>query len=127
MKALLDHLARLASLPYQMRFIVSGTSNEYVLPEELLEVAENRLALALASQGNLSEEQRGALNRLRRVMEAEGRSIPFDDQSMSNLDLVERNEAWRRIRTEAAQCLELFQFDLKAWESANIPGRPSRV
>jgi hypothetical protein len=32
MKALLDNLARLASLAYQMRFIVNGTRNEYVLP-----------------------------------------------------------------------------------------------
>jgi hypothetical protein len=120
MKALLDHLARLASLAYQMRFIVSGTSNEYVLPEELLEVAENRLALALAGQGNLSEEQRDALTRLREVIGTEGRRIQFDNESVSNLDLVRHNEAWGRVRTEAAKSLGVLGFDLRAWELANV-------
>jgi hypothetical protein len=118
MNALLQHLARLASTRYQMRFVVNGTSTEYALPEELLEAAENRVVLALADDA-LPDARRRALQRLRTVMENDGRAVPFDDESVSNQELVERNEPWRRIRTEAAHCLEVLGFDLGQWESEN--------
>lgn len=119
MNALLQHLARLASSRYQMRFVVNGTSTEYALAEELLEAAENRVVVALADDA-LADEHRRALRKLLTVMEGEGRAVPFDDDSVPNRELVERNEPWGRIRAEAALCLNALGFDLAKWESENV-------
>lgn len=114
-------LAPLASLWYQRRFILGGTREEYVLPQEVVESARSiaETISQLHSAGlpcGLSEHEIEALDSFRkRVLELEA-NIPFEDDTVSLTELIEANEAWDAVRAESRRCLEQLGISLLDWE-----------
>jgi hypothetical protein len=100
-------LAPLASLKEQEKYIVHGTKDEYLLPEELLERAWNLLAertdIALPASENLAH--------LRAAVEV--CDVP---EEVSNEQLVRQYEPWLEVRARAKAYLEEIGFDLEAYE-----------
>lgn len=108
---LLRSLARLSSEKYQNAFIVHGTKDEYVLPEDLVEDVASLCVLAQR------EEQRGeflpyeleALGRMLSDIRTRGRRIFAAAMPTTAASLVHDNEEWRSLRTEAQSCLNTFR------------------
>jgi len=102
-------LGRLASIDFQRRFCVGGTKSEYVSPSEILESAANAVQTTLASQV-LSKEFDGSQQQaLREFLQAANMiapEIPFDNESVSVEDLIERDPVWNKARASAQKCLD---------------------
>ncbi len=100
-------LAPLASVKEQEQYIVHGTEDEYLLAEELLEMAWNLLAerkdIALPASETLSH-----LRDAVRVCD-----VP---EEVSNEQLVREYEPWLEVRRLAKAYLEELGFDLEAYE-----------
>jgi len=107
-------LAPLASQAAQRRWIVSATADSYLVPEELLEDAQDaaRYAGLPHIRGSLSA---GLLPALERLAELAGR---VDLGGKSNEALVERDPAWAAVREQTRVCLGVLGFDLSRWEAA---------
>lgn len=115
---LIRRLRRLASITYQRKYIIGGTKDEYVLPDELLETTEDLVKLILSkptSSEYFSERELSCLVAMQAILKHEGDKLPFDG-SVSNEDLIENDTAWAAIRSTAQQCLRLFGLDLADWE-----------
>jgi hypothetical protein len=100
-------LAPLASVKEQEKYIVHGTKDAYLLPEELLERAWNLLAerkdIALPASKHLAP--------LRDAVDA--CDVP---EEVSNEQLVRSYEPWLKVRALAQACLKEMGFDLEAYE-----------
>ena len=100
-------LAPLASAKEQEKYIVHGTGDEYLLAEEVLEMAWNLLAertdIAFPASENLA--------RLRDAVEA--CDVP---EEVSNEQLVYEYKPWLKARALAKVYLEEIGFDLEAYE-----------
>ena len=55
--SLLKGLAQLASRDYHYDYIVNGTKDEYVVPEELLDTVRGRIAGALREPNGITQQQ----------------------------------------------------------------------
>ena len=122
MKRISDILARLASLLYQQKFIIGGTRDKYVLPDQLLGEVISYMNTMLSNpnlSGALNEKQREELASLLHDLERLSCLIPFDDESVSNEELVLRNQCWIDVRNLASAFLNKGGFDLKEWEKNN--------
>jgi hypothetical protein len=115
---LLRDLATLASERLQERYVINGTREEYLLPEEVFESALSSASSAVApvAVSSLSPTERDAtrkfVNELRDVSER----LPLEDPRISNEELIMRNESWAAARSAAKVLLEQFGFDLGRWE-----------
>jgi hypothetical protein len=118
-----EALSRLASAPYQMKYIVHGTSEEYVLPEDLIDSASSIIQTTLSSsilRKSLSQsEQQELFALLTRLRELE-KKIPFNDESVSNYDLVQNNPFWGEARSRSKEFLEAAGWNLRDWERQNV-------
>lgn len=111
-----ERLAPIASLAAQRRYIVHGTSEEYCLPSELLNDADDvirQVRTMTAVRDTLSTTAVQTLLDLERLLDAAGNSV---DSIASNEELVEGDTAWRAVREHAALCLTAMNFDLHEWE-----------
>jgi hypothetical protein len=111
-------LRPLASIAYQRRYIVGGTKDEYVLPDELLESAYSSIQPILTRpevSSTFSEAELSCILKMLRCLDREGDKLPSDG-SISNEDLVENNAAWAAIRSTAQQCLNVLGVNLSEWE-----------
>lgn len=122
MNRIFDMLARLASLLYQQQFIIAGTRDEYVLPDQLLSEVISYINTMLSNSKfsrtlteNQLEELAGMLHNFERLSS----QIPFDDESVSNEELVLQNQYWIDARKLAFGFLENSGFDIKKWEKNN--------
>ncbi len=114
---LIKELACLASERFQQRYIVDGTVDEYVLPEEVL-FAPKGSALAAQGEGyrsQFSTEELGAIRRFVEIVTDELEKVPLDG-SISNRELVFGNDAWARARRTARETLDALGVDLGEWE-----------
>ncbi len=122
MNRVFDILSRLASLLYQRKYIICGTIDEYVLPDQLLDEAIAYINTML-SNPRLSEcfqeKQLKELIDLVQNLELLFGQIPFEDESVSNEELVLSNQCWIDARNLAAEFLNKRGYDLKAWEKDN--------
>lgn len=103
MKKLLSSLATIASVEYQKKYIINGTKDEYLLPEDIFEEAVGSLRVVLGNEilnQKYSLEQKQKMQNLFELMKELGPKIPFNDEKVSNEDLVLRNNHWVRIRSE---------------------------
>jgi hypothetical protein len=110
---LVRDLARVASKDYQLEHIVNATGDSYVLPEEVLNNLAQTLRTLLAHpelRRALSSRERDAAQRC--LEEIESASIPFDDRSVSNEELIMRDEAWSAVRAAATRFLILLEANL---------------
>src|SRR5688572_26214687 len=99
-------LAPLALLKVQQRYIVDGTKNEYLVPEELLESA----SAALEDQSITSE-----LSAVKAALAA--CDLP---ESISASQLVSEDAPWCALRSAAKTYLIATGFDLERWEAHEL-------
>jgi hypothetical protein len=115
-KRLIKELAKLASSNYQNRFITQATSEEYVLPDELLESAVSLLSTALQSptlSRSLSETERRCLSAA--LTDIRQKDIPFDAPGFS----IKDDANWVAVQKIADRCLAVLGIDLRQWEAEN--------
>ena len=109
-------LAPLASLAAQRRYIVRGARDEYLVPSELLNDADDvvrQVRTMPAARDGLSAEAVQAILALDSLLDAADRSV---ESAASGEELVERNPAWQAVREHVARCLDIMGFDLRDWE-----------
>ncbi len=107
----LNLLGPLASQAVQRRYIVGGTKDTYLAAEEVLNDGDYFLHHPeLGATQSLSSVQ--AFDRALREC---ARKVPFDDVTVSNETLVERDPYWARIIDAAKALLKEMGSDLGAW------------
>src|SRR5690606_23425091 len=100
-------LAPIASLAAQRRFIVNGTTESYLVPDELLEdVADvvRQVRDIPRVRNKLSEEASRAILDAEQLLSHAQRALR--DRDTDPAELIERNEAWRSLRRHIAHCIE---------------------
>jgi hypothetical protein len=107
MKLIHKALAPLASLEVQNRYIIKGTKDKYLLPEDLLNTAINTLFEQQAAGFDETE----ALNELKEAIRA--CDIP---EGMSKSELILGYAPWIKVRETSKKYLSEIDFDLQAWE-----------
>ena len=106
-------LAPLASLRVQDRYIVNGTKDEYLLPDELLE----RAISLLFEQRVVKVEESRKLEELKQALRA--CNLPG---TMSNSELVFDYGPWKAVREKSRDYLAEIGFDLETWEKNELGG-----
>jgi hypothetical protein len=111
MNRIQETLAPLASLAIQEKYIVNGTKDDYLLPEELLNIAINVLF-----------EQRGITIPKSKTLEDVKEAIRACDipEGMSGHDIVFGHKPWIKVRATSKRYLSEIGFDLKAWEEHEL-------
>ena len=109
-----QRLAPLASLAAQRRWIVNGTPDEYLVPEQLLEDALDAARFARMPHVR-SGLPPGLLPALEQLAELAG---CVGVEGTSNETLVESDPAWVAVREQSRVCLAVVGFDLPRWEAA---------
>lgn len=111
MKLIHQTLAPLASLRVQDRYIVHGTKDEYLLPEELLNSAIN----VLFEQKGVKLEQNEKLEELKQAIRA------CDIQEgMPNSELILNYDPWKSVQERSKDYLTEIGFDLETWEKNEL-------
>ena len=100
---LLKGLAQLASRNYQYNYIVNGTKDEYVVPEELLDTVRGRIAEALRDSSGLSQQQHDHLAALDTLAKKAYDAV-FDYNRDSLSTMVDSDE-WSAMRELANRLL----------------------
>jgi len=99
-------LACLASKEYQTQYIVRGDRRCYVLPEEMLEGAEQVLKTVLENDvlmESFTESERIAVKQcLDELLQID---LLFDDCLIDKEELIFRNESWAAARRSAQKLL----------------------
>ena len=102
-------LEPLASLEEQRRYVVGGTMDEYLLPEELIHDGFRFCEYFERADrvDPLKPNQRETLERLRDALDALGR-VPerYDRTNIS--DLIESDKGWAVMRERAREAIEAF-------------------
>ena len=104
---ILNKLGYLASEKLQVRCAVGGTSESYVVLDQLVEDASSFLRDPLTLGSGLDTSG------LRSALEA----LEINDE-MSNETIVNSNKSWARLRSEARRLLDASKVDLAAFEAA---------
>lgn len=104
-------LAPIASLAVQDKYIVNGTKDEYLLPEELLSIAINVLF-----------EQKGIMVPKSKTLEEVKEAISACEvpEGISGPDIVMAHKPWIKAREISGKYLAEIGFDLKAWEAHEL-------
>jgi hypothetical protein len=114
---LLNSLAPLASKTIQEKYIVHGTTQEYLVPSELLDQAATVCARALSASStstDLNTKDIEAIRQFDVVLKWEIKD--FDVESFKNDDLVHSCAEWAEISRAAGICLSSLGFSPEAWE-----------
>lgn len=123
--ACFNKLAFIASYNIQNRYIINGTKDRYLLPEELIDELYHCLKLIFGevkrrkvptSEESFSDNEKHHLFIFFKIFKEEFDNLPLDDVSVSNKELIEECYSWKRIREAARECLEKLNFDLINWE-----------
>ena len=107
---LVTALARLASLPYQQRYIIGGTADTYVLPEELLEDVDGLVLRAKRAENSaqFSDAQMCALDALATFIdEHSGKALGFSSPEDA-ADKILNGATWSELRSKASAALAEF-------------------
>ena len=109
---LIRELVRLASMDYQEKNVIAGSSSSYALPEELLENAEGTLKTILANRTLSQCFSEFELESARAFLEdLSSAGIPFGDDSIPNETLILDNESWASARQAAQTFLTRLGID----------------
>lgn len=111
MKIIHKALAPLASLEVQKRFILNGTNDEYILPEELLDYAVN----VLFEQKAVKFEETETLSELKKSIKA--CDVP---ENMDYSELIFNYKPWEKVRVLSKIYLEEIGFNLREWEQNEL-------
>jgi hypothetical protein len=97
----------LASKEAQVQWIIGGTTEEYLLPEELLSDGLRFCQAALASDNPSTSRQRDTVRALRSAIDEAGDFL--DGYNRSNIyRLIEDDANWDAIRRRARDVLQAF-------------------
>jgi hypothetical protein len=105
---LIQSLRDVASIEFQRKYIVNGTKDEYILPQDLLSSLENRIADHLdrdSYRRDLSDLECKLLQALRTELQNPELYEAINSRDMTNFKLVEENPEWARIREAAKEIL----------------------
>lgn len=111
---IVSKLARLASLPFQERWVIGGNIDEYVRDDELLEDVDS-LQYLLALPENrvaVSDVQMAALSDLISCISANSGEALAANSREEAADLMRHSVIWNTLRTKAANTLELFGMSI---------------
>jgi hypothetical protein len=114
-----ETLCRLASVAYQTKYIIHGTAEEYVLPDELLDSACSIIETTLNStvlSKSLSQYEVQELSTLLTKLRKLQQQIPFNQAGVSNYELVQKNPSWLEASNLARRGLEMMGYDLSECE-----------
>jgi hypothetical protein len=105
-------IASLASLPYQERYIVNGTKDEYLLSSELLEdVSSLRYSFDRAENRSvLTDAQRVSLGALIQLIDEVYKYLP-EWKSHAQTAEIASDSTWQTIRVAANDTLKEFGLD----------------
>lgn len=118
-----ERLVLLASLPYQKRYLVNGTVNEYVVPEELLDIDElEHLLTRPENRLVVTSEQMAALNDLcNYIHKHRDTALPAEKLSDKEFNtLIQESDVWNTIRTMATTTLTLFGVSVETMSVEDI-------
>lgn len=109
-------LGALASETVQRRYIVHGTKDAYLLPQEIV----NDGAYFLRYPGLGETQLLPSVQEFARVFKECAPKVPLNDATVSNEMLVELDPYWARIRSSAKTVLQEMGADLESWERGEI-------
>lgn len=104
----LNLLRDLASKEAQIRWIVEGDANEYLLPEELLNDAFRFCEIAAKIDAPSTARQREAIRVLQTTLQSLGDLLDSYDRSNISV-LIEADPNWLLLRERAADVLRAFE------------------
>jgi hypothetical protein len=121
---LLETLAYLASFKVQEKYIIGGTKEEYVVPDDLLddylsdveffkfEKFPNRIAWLKAKAG---EKALDSIEELYSDIKASGSFL--EKYTHANIaELINADPVWIKLRDSSGKILNMCGFDLGSWE-----------
>lgn len=119
MKKLINEIARLASQKYQNDFILNGTKDSYVLPEEMIDTMCGTISTILGNEilrRSLSIHQMDAIKKLDAEASEAASKLPWALITKAG-EVLERPE-WIQIRQSAKECLQAFSVTVEDWEAS---------
>ena len=115
---LIKGLAQLASKKYQHDFIVHGTKDEYVVPEEMVDTVRATIAAVLRHPTILTKTQSERLASLDRLAKrAYDATFEYDRNSLSTM--IDSAD-WSAMRECARACLHEFGIEEPEMEAILI-------
>ena len=113
---LLTSLARLGSKAYQEAFLIGGSRDEYVLPEDLVEDVASLIGLAVGPEyrHQFSEDQLVDLSDLLHSIQSRGPALFSNTAERDLATLVREDPIWSLLRGQAIDSLRSFGIDVEA-------------
>ncbi len=93
----------MASRTYQYEYIVNGTQDEYVVPEEMVDTVRTSILEALRNATGFTEVQIGLLTEMEELTKS-AYDVIFDYDRNSLSTMIDSNE-WSAMRKLASRCL----------------------
>ena len=111
---LIKALARLASEPYQDAYLVNGTSDEYILPEDLVEDVVSLYFLSGKSQYKhlFTDKQQKEMKELLKAIRALGDDFWDFPEFSDAASLVHENLLWKDLRSRSVDCLKSLNYNI---------------
>ena len=109
--ALKKRVIEISSLDYQVKNIVNGNMDSYLLPEDLLDSTTSLIATILDNQSVVSSFTSQELSEIslfrKKLLET---YVPEFGDAVSKDSLINHHPDWIEIRLEAAKLLSLLQL-----------------
>lgn len=105
-------LAQLSSLPFQERYVIDGTADEYIIDTELLENIDGLKYLVRRPEERekFTNAQLAALEDLFDYVEARSGEALSGKSREETATLIRGSDVWNEMRAKAASALEAFGF-----------------
>ncbi len=103
-------LANLASLPYQERYVINGTIEEYLVDVDLIENVDSLKFLIWRPEHRhlINKEQEEALNQLFAFIDANYTAAISAPSRDAGVEAMRSGPVWTEMRALSAQALALF-------------------
>ncbi len=113
-KRLLRALARLASIRYQEEYVIGGTSDEYAVPEDIIEEVASLCKMATRDQhrSTFSSAELARLDDLGKAIVENGKTIFSPHSNLDANSLIYHCQEWAELRRGAANCLTEFGINV---------------
>lgn len=121
-------LAQLASLRFQERYVIGGTSEEFVLDAELLENVDS-LKFSLRRPENqdfLTQEQVAALEDLFSAIEESADKALSGGSREEGALLIRESQIWKSLRSKAGHALNLFGVSVEEMSAEEVDAIASK-
>ncbi|MEJ1381313.1 MAG: hypothetical protein RPT95_10160 [Candidatus Sedimenticola sp. (ex Thyasira tokunagai)] len=124
---LLETLAYLASMKVQERYIVGGTTEEYIVPDDLIEDLKSEYDFFQFKDKEKriewlkNEIGESCYKEIEELLVLIGSNESFlEKYTNQNLsELIQKDSVWCQIRSKANKAISSANFDLEVWERVN--------